>query len=152
MGITPRQYWDARRVGRLKRNLRSGDGVTAALYDSGYGSSSRLYEKAGAQLGMTPATYGKGGDGAVIAYGFADTALGRVIVGATASGICFVGLGDDDEDLVGELRHDYPNATLVADPAGLGETLPEVAATLEGKEPHADLPLDIRGTAFQRQV
>jgi len=152
MGITPRQYWDARRLGRLKKNLRSGEAVTAALYDSGYGSSSRLYEKAGAQLGMTPATYGKGGEGAVIAYGFADSGLGRVIVGATPSGICFVGIGDVDEDLVGELRHDYPAATLVADPGGLGDTLAEVAGTLEGREPHADLPLDIRGTAFQRQV
>lgn len=152
MGITPRQYWDARRLKRLKHNLRSGEDVTSALYGAGYGSSSRLYEKAGAQLGMTPASYGKGGAGAVIAYAFADTALGLVIVGATTAGICFVGIGDTEADLLKELRHDYPAATFAADPSGLGETVSEVAATLEGREPHRSLPLDIRGTAFQRQV
>lgn len=152
IGISPRQYWDARRLGRLKENLKSGEGVAMALYGAGYGSSSRLYEKAGAQLGMTPASYGKGGEGAVIAYAFADTSLGRVIVGATKTGICFVGIGRDDAALVEELRGDFPRATLAADPGGLGETLEEVAGLLEGREPHADLPLDIRGTAFQRQV
>ena len=152
MGITPRQYWDARRLGKLKQNLKSGEPVASALYGAGYGSSSRLYEKAGAQLGMTPASYGKGGDGAVIAYGFAETDLGLVIVGATKRGVCFVGLGDSEESLVEELRGDFPKAELAADPNGLGEMLAEVAATLDGKEPHRDLPLDIRGTAFQRQV
>lgn len=152
MGITPRQYWDARRVGRLKANLKAGEGVASALYGAGYGSSSRLYEKAGAQLGMTPASYGKGGEGAVIAYAFADTALGRVIVGSTAAGICFVGLGDEDAALLDELQGDYPRAELAADPGGLGETVADVAATLEGREPHAALPVDVRGTAFQRQV
>jgi AraC family transcriptional regulator of adaptative response/methylated-DNA-[protein]-cysteine methyltransferase len=152
MGITPRQYWDARRLKRLKHSLKSGEDVTSALYGAGYGSSSRLYEKAGAQLGMTPASYGKGGVGAVIAYAFADTTLGLIIVGATASGICFVGIGDTKTELVEELRQDYPQATLVADPGGLGETVSEVAVTLEGREPHRNLSLDIRGTAFQRQV
>lgn len=152
MGITPRQYWDARRLGRLKANLKSGEGVASALYGAGYGSSSRLYEKAGAQLGMTPASYGKGGEGAVIAYAYADTALGRVIVGATRTGICFVGIGDDDQALLDELRGDYPKAELAADPEGLGETVAEVAAALDGREPHAALPVDVRGTAFQRQV
>jgi len=152
MGITPRQYWDARRLGRLKANLKAGEGVASALYGAGYGSSSRLYEKAGAQLGMTPASYGRGGEGAVVAYAFADSALGRVIVGATRTGICFVGLGDDETGLLAELRGDYPKATLAADPDGLGATVAEVAATLEGREPHAALPLDVRGTAFQRQV
>ena len=152
MGTTPRQYWDARRVGRLKANLKAGEGVASALYGAGYGSSSRLYEKAGAQLGMTPASYGKGGEGAVIAYAFADTALGRVIVGATAAGICFVGIGDRDDALLAELQGDYPKAELAADPDGLGETVAEVAAALDGREPHAALPVDVRGTAFQRQV
>ncbi len=152
MGITPRQYWDARRVGCLKANLKAGEGVASALYGAGYGSSSRLYEKAGSQLGMTPASYGKGGEGAVVAYAFADTALGRVLVGATASGICFVGIGDDDAGLLAELQGDYPKAELAADPEGLGGTVAKVAATLDGREPHAALPVDVRGTAFQRQV
>jgi AraC family transcriptional regulator of adaptative response/methylated-DNA-[protein]-cysteine methyltransferase len=152
MGITPRQFWDARRLKRLKHNLRSGEDVTSALYGAGYGSSSRLYEKAGAQLGMTPASYGKGGAGAVIAYAFAETALGLVIVGATKTGICFVGIGETEVALIDELQHDYPQATLAPDPSGLGETVAEVATTLQGREPHLNLPLDIRGTAFQRQV
>src|SRR3546814_582359 len=136
MGITPRQYWDARRVGRLKANLKAGEGVASALYGAGYGSSSRLYEKAGAQLGMTPASYGKGGEGAVIAYAFADTALGRVIVGATATGICFVGIGDDDGALVSVLQGDYPKAEVAADPAGLGATVAQRAATAGPCGPH----------------
>src|SRR3546814_18148516 len=78
---------------------------------------------------MTPASYGRGGEGAVIAYAFADTALGRVIVGATATGICFVGIGDDAGALVSVLQGDYPKAELAADPAGLGGTVAEVAAT-----------------------
>ncbi len=152
MGITPRQYWDARRVGKLKANLKAGEGVASALYGAGYGSSSRLYEKAGSQLGMTPASYGKGGDGAVIAYAFTETALGLVLVGATRAGICFVGVGDDEAMLLVELQGDYPKATLAADPDGLGDTVAEVAATLDGREPHVGLPIDVRGTAFQRQV
>src|SRR3546814_472714 len=152
MGITPRQYWAARRVARLKANLKAGEGVASSLSGAGYGPSSPPSEKAGAQLGMTPASYGKGGEGAVIAYAFADTALGRVIVGATATGICFVGIGDDDGALVSVLQGDYPKAELAADPDGLGETVAEVAATLGGREPHAALPVDVRGTAFQRQV
>lgn len=152
LGVSPRQYWDARRLGRLKKNLKAGEDVTSALYGAGYGSSSRLYEKAKGQLGMTPASYGKGGAGAVIAYALFSAALGRVLVGATAAGICFVGLGDGDDALIEELRGDFPKASLVSDPAGLGETVAEVALMLEGQEPHADLPLDIRGTAFQRQV
>ena len=152
MGVTPRQYWDARRVERLKQNLRSGEAVAPALYGAGYGSSSRLYEKAGPQLGMTPASYGKGGAGAVIAWATRPTPLGLVLVGATARGVCFVALGEDEAELVATLGKDFPRAELAADPAGLGGMLDQVVRHLEGHEPDLSLPLDIQATAFQRQV
>ena len=88
-GVTPRQYWDARRLDRLRGNLKSGEAISSALYGAGYGSSSRLYEKAHGQLGMTPATYGKGGRGAVIAFTLAPSPLGHILIAATESGICY---------------------------------------------------------------
>ncbi|MBT5267001.1 MAG: bifunctional DNA-binding transcriptional regulator/O6-methylguanine-DNA methyltransferase Ada [Rhodospirillaceae bacterium] len=152
VGVSPRQYWDARRVDRLKHGLKSGETVTPALYDAGYGSSSRLYEKSDAFLGMTPASYGKGGAGAVIAHATAETPLGLVLVGATAKGVCFVAIGADEPALVAELAGDFPKAELAADETGLGGMLDHVVAHLEGREPDLSLPLDIRATAFQRQV
>lgn len=152
MGITPRQYWDSIRLGRLKENLRSGEPVAPALYGAGYGSSSRLYEKSDGQLGMTPASYGKGGAGAVIAYAIRPSALGLVLVGATAKGVCFVAIGEDEDGLAGELERDFPKAERRRDDAGLGEMLDRVVAHLDGREPYVQLPLDIQATAFQRQV
>ena len=152
MGITPRQYWDSIRLTRLKDNLRCGEPVAPALYGAGYGSSSRLYEKSDGQLGMTPASYGRGGAGAVIAYASRPSALGLVLVGATAKGVCFVALGDAEATLITALQSDFPNAEMHRDDAGLGEMLDHVAAHLEGREPNVRLPLDVQATAFQRQV
>jgi AraC family transcriptional regulator of adaptative response/methylated-DNA-[protein]-cysteine methyltransferase len=152
MGITPRQYWDSIRLERLKQNLRSGEPVAPALYGAGYGSSSRLYEKSAGQLGMTPASYGRGGAGAVIAYATRASGMGLVLVGATAKGVCFVGLGDDDDALVADLASDFPKAERHRDDEGLGDMLDAVVAHLEGHEPNIQLPLDVQATAFQRQV
>ncbi len=152
MGITPRQYWDSIRLQRLKENLKAGEPVAPALYGAGYGSSSRLYEKSDGQLGMTPASYGRGGAGAVIAYAFRACTLGTLLVGATGKGVCFVALGDDESDLADELASDFPEAQRHRDDDGLGEMLDMVVAHLEGREPNIRLPLDIRATAFQRQV
>lgn len=152
MGITPRQYWDSLRLQRLKDNLKAGEPVAPALYGAGYGSSSRLYEKSGGQLGMTPASYGRGGAGAVIAFAVRACGLGLVLVGATDKGVCFVALGDDEAALADELAHDFPKAERHRDDEGLGEMLDAVVAHLEGREPNVRLPLDIRATAFQRQV
>ena len=152
VGVTPRQYHDARRLGRLKRSLRGGDQVTGALYEAGYGSSSRLYEKAPGQLGMTPATYRKGGEGAAITYAIADSPLGRLLVGATARGVAALCLGDDDGALEGALHAEFPAAVLTRDDRGLGQWVGPVLDHLAGREPHLDLPLDVRATAFQRQV
>ena len=152
VGVTPRQYYDALRIGRLKSSLRDGDAVTGALYEAGYGSTSRLYEKAPSQLGMTPATYAKGGKGAMITYAITDSPLDRLLVGATARGVAAVYLGDDDGALEAALRAEYPAAGLTRDDGGLGRWFEPLLAHLEGREPHLALPLDVRATAFQRQV
>src|ERR1700726_409300 len=112
MGITPRQYADAHRMRRLKSRLKKGDDVTTALYDAGFGSSSRLYERAPQQLGMTPATYRRGGAGMEIHYTTAASPLGRVLVAATAQGISAIYLGENEAKLESELRREYPNAEI----------------------------------------
>jgi len=153
MGVSPRQYADARRLARFRAGLQQGDGVAAATYDAGFGSSSRVYERAAAALGMTPATYAKGGRNARIAYALADSALGRLLVAATARGICFVGLGETDEELERALRREFPAAEEIRrEDAALGAAVAALLRYIAGEEPHVDLPLDIRATAFQRRV
>ena len=152
LGLTPRQYWDALRVARLKANLRAGEDVAGAGYGAGYGAASRLYSAAPANLGMTPATYGKGGAGAHITYAVADFEIGHVLLAATATGVCFLGLDDDPGFLAAELRRDFPAAELTLDDDALAEQMATVAAYLNGGAPHPDLPLDIRWTAFQHRV
>src|SRR6202167_225653 len=115
MGISPRQYADARRMRRLKTSLRKGDNVTTALYDAGFGSSSRLYERAPSHLGMTPAEYGRGGLGMKIHYTIADSPLGRLLVAATEKGISALYLGESDGSLEGSLQKEYPRAEISAD-------------------------------------
>lgn len=151
MGITPRQYAEAQRVDALKVQLRAGDNVTTALYEAGYGSSSRLYEQADAHLGMTPSTYRKGGVGMQIAYSIVDCPLGRLLVAATERGICEVSLGDDDEELEKALFGQYPAAQI--DPVDdLGEWVRVIVEYLQTGQPHLDLPLDLQATAFQWRV
>ena len=152
MGITPRQYGDARRLGRLKARLRRGQPVTPALYDAGYGSSSRLYERAPAQLGMTPATYRNGGRGMQIGYATAGCALGRLLVAATERGLCAVSLGASDAALERALRREYPKAEVRPDRNGLSRWVRVLLRHLDGRQPRLELPLDVRGTAFQCRV
>lgn len=152
IGITPRQYWDQRRLGRVKTGLARGEGVAAALYDAGYGSASRLYEASNARLGMTPATYARGARGERIDYALVASPLGRLMVAATARGICFVALGADDRTLSAELTDEFPGAELRADDGRLGAWVAAILRHLKGSEPHLDLPVDVRATAFQRRV
>lgn len=161
MSITPRQYADAQRMRRLKSNLKKGDNVTTALYEAGYGSSSRLYERAPSQLGMTPAEYGRGGAGMDIRYTMVDSPLGRLLVAATDRGISALYLGESDAALRAALRKEYPAARLTAEngsagrrreDGSLGERVGKILAHLRGQEPHLDLPTDVQGTAFQRRV
>ncbi|MEJ2119423.1 MAG: bifunctional DNA-binding transcriptional regulator/O6-methylguanine-DNA methyltransferase Ada [Alphaproteobacteria bacterium] len=153
MGVSPREYADARRMARFRDAVKAGDDVTGALYEAGYGSSSRLYERAGAHLGMTPATYAKGGKGAEIRYALADCAYGRILVAGTSAGICFLAFGADDGKLADELGQEFPAAASIErDDAGLGHWLDAVLDYLNDGTPHPDLPLDVRATAFQRRV
>jgi len=152
MGISPRQYADARRMRRLKSRLRKGDDVTTALYDAGFGSSSRLYERAPAHLGMTPATYRQGGAGMKINYTIVSSPLGRLLVAATDRGISALYLGKDDGPLESSLRKEYPRAEIQRDSNGLEGWLGKILQHLRGREPNLDLPTDVQATAFQRRV
>lgn len=155
IGVTPKQYADARRMLRVKSRLKKGDTVTTALYDAGFGSASRLYERAPSHLGMTPAVYRQGGVGMRIAYTLVDSPLGRLLVGATARGISALYLGESDEDLLAALDREYPRADLVRDgnaPEQLKRWVEQILAHLRGREPNLDLPTDVQATAFQRRV
>jgi len=152
MGITPRQYADAVRLGHFRAQLKKGADVTAAVYDAGYGSSSRAYEGAGARLGMTPGAYRRGGRGMRIAYTIVASPLGRLLVAATERGISAVCLGDGDAPLEVALREEYPAAELRRDDVGLKAWVAAILQRMEGREPAAALPLDLRATAFQRRV
>ena len=151
-GVSPRQFADACRLDRLRANLKGGEDVTTALHAAGYGSASRLYERAGDQLGMTPGAYRRGAPAAVIRYATAGCDLGRVVLAATVRGVCAVSLADTDDELTAFLAAEFPAAKLDRDDAGLGDWLAELLRHLAGEQPHLDLPLDVRATAFQRRV
>ena len=152
MGITPRQYADALRVARFKSELRKGKDVTTALHEVSYGSSSRLYEKSDEQLGMTPATYRRGGLGMKITYTIAPCSLGRVLVAATERGISAVYLGDRDSELVAALRKEYPRAEIRSGSGEHSNWVRAIVRHLAGTNPRLDLPTDVMATAFQRRV
>jgi AraC family transcriptional regulator of adaptative response/methylated-DNA-[protein]-cysteine methyltransferase len=152
MGITPRQYADAQRMRQLKSKLRKGDDVTTALYDAGFGSSSRLYERAPSQLGMTPATYRLGGAGMRLNYTIVDSPLGRLLVGATDRGVSALYLGETDARLEAALQKEYPRAEIRRDRNGLEGWVSKILEHLRGREPNLELPTDVQATAFQRRV
>jgi AraC family transcriptional regulator of adaptative response/methylated-DNA-[protein]-cysteine methyltransferase len=139
-------------VERLRSELRGGRDVTGAMYDAGYGSSSRLYEQSDARLGMTPASYGARGAGATIAFTIAGSPLGRLLVAMTERGVCRVTLGDDDAALERALYDEFSAAEVVRDDDALHAVVGEVLRRIGGDEPAVELPLDVRGTAFQQQV
>src|SRR5713101_3315299 len=141
LGVTPRQYQDARRLSRFKAHLKERKRVSPATYAAGYGSSSRVYERAGAQLGMTPATYARGGRGARIAFTVVPCPLGRLLVAATERGICHIGLRAGAEELAAGLRAEFPAAEIRRDRGSLGRWVGAILRHLEGRAPHLDLPL-----------
>lgn len=152
-GVSPREYQDALRLRRVKARLRGGEGVAGALYDAGYGSSSRLYERANRHLGMTPAAYRRGGKGMTLGYTIVNSGLGRMLVAATERGVSAVSFGVSDAELVRALDDEYPNATIQPDRNGLKRWVASILRHLEGSRfSSLDLPLDIQGTAFQRRV
>ena len=152
MGISPRQYLAARKIDNFKTLVRKGETVTNSLYESGFNSSSRLYEHASEELGMTPATYSRGGRGVDISYTTADSSMGRLLVAVTERGVCAVRMADSDADLEKDLREEFPNAELKRDDSALRESVQKILNHLDKNEPRLDLPLDIKATAFQRQV
>ncbi len=151
-GITPRQYAEALRSGRFKAEVQSGQAVTAAMYEAGYGSSSRLYEKAAAQLGMTPAVYRRGGKGMKINYTVTGCQLGWLLVAATERGICSVTLGDTEEKLEQDLCREFSQAELARDEFALNDQVQALLRHLDGQQPCPELPLDVQATAFQQRV
>jgi AraC family transcriptional regulator of adaptative response/methylated-DNA-[protein]-cysteine methyltransferase len=153
-GLSPADYLAQRKLGSLRASLREGRDVSAALYDAGYGSPSRVYETGAARLGMTPARYRAGGDGEDVRWSLVDTALGQALVATTERGICMVELGEDADALETKLRAEFPRARLQRVDAGRDEFLaPRVSAVadaLAGNE--VRVPLALVGTAFQKRV
>ena len=152
VGISPRQYADACRLGTLRGTLRTGAKVTDAMYGAGYGSSSRLYEQASSRLGMTPASYRNRGKGMKVSFTIVDCYLGKLLVAATERGICAVTLGDDAESLETGLRAEFRNAELTLDGKPLNEFVEGVLGLLSENRPNVNLPLDVQATAFERMV
>ncbi|HVX41592.1 MAG TPA: bifunctional DNA-binding transcriptional regulator/O6-methylguanine-DNA methyltransferase Ada [Gemmatimonadaceae bacterium] len=154
VGMSPKEYQDSRRVRAFKSRLRTGDTVSRATYEAGFGSSSRVYERADALLGMTPGEYRRNGAGVHIAFTIADSPLGRVLVGITDRGVCAVELGASDAEVERRLRADFPRATIaraeLADHAWVRAVLQRVRDPRHARA--AQIPLDVAGTAFQWQV
>ncbi|MGH9349062.1 MAG: methylated-DNA--[protein]-cysteine S-methyltransferase, partial [Vicinamibacterales bacterium] len=152
VGISPRAYQEAVRAGRFRDGLRHGTPVSGAVYDAGYGSISRVYERRPTGRGMTPAAYRRGGKGMAMTYTIVDSPVGRMMVAGTDTGICSVKLGTRDDRLEQDLRREYPKATIARDQSALGAWVRALLAHLTGSPPHLDLPIDVQGTAFQWKV
>lgn len=156
LGVSPKAYQSAQRLDQFKRRLREGDAVLDATFGAGYGSTSRVYEQVTGGLGMTPSAYRSGGAGEVITYAVRETAFGHLLMAATARGVCLVEFGDDTSTLVARLADEFPNATLEAAEDAAREPLDAWMLALDAHitrdGPRPELPLDLRGTAFQIKV
>lgn len=151
-GVTPRAYAAAHRTRRVQAALKTARTVTEAIYDAGFNSGSRFYEGSKASLGMTPSTFRRGGERETIRFAVAPCSLGRVLVGATDKGVCAIFIGDDPDTLARDLQDRFPKAELVAGDAGFDDLVARTVAAIEQPGVDKSLPLDIRGTAFQRRV
>jgi AraC family transcriptional regulator, regulatory protein of adaptative response / methylated-DNA-[protein]-cysteine methyltransferase len=151
-GLTPRGYAEAVRARRLHSALAEGDRVADAVAEAGYGSESRVYEKTGTLLGMTPGAARRGGAGEQIRTASADCPFGRLLVGATDKGVCFIGFAEPDDALMADLRKRFPRAAVTVDDPTLAGTVRAVLDFLHEPKQALDLPLDLRGTAFQQRV
>lgn len=149
MGISPRKYVEEVRISLLKRNLREGVPVPEAIYRTGYNSQSWLYEKSGTILGMSPASYRRGGEGTTIRYCTGESGIGTLIVAETDHGICTVSIGEDSDELASWLGREFPKAVL-EESESVRDTLDGVRRYLEGQE--VNFRFDIAGTDFQRKV
>jgi AraC family transcriptional regulator of adaptative response/methylated-DNA-[protein]-cysteine methyltransferase len=152
LGVTPQQYRQARRSGEFKSALARRGRITDAIYDAGYGSSSRFYEKAQTRLGMTPSAYQRNGAGAAIRFTIFDTELGKLLVAITEKGVCSIQFGESVQALEKALRAQFRHAEITRDDAGLKALTTKLTAYLAGAAVPLDLPLDVRATAFQERV
>lgn len=156
IGVTPKEYADACRMKKLKQNLRETQSVTHAIYDSGFASNSRVYERIDTHLGMTPKQYCAQGKNVAISYASAKTPIGLMMMAATERGLCFIQFGDSAKDMLTLLRDEYPEATLIPMKGNangqFAAWMQALSNYLRGNLATLDLPLDIRGTAFQRSV
>lgn len=151
-GLTPKDYAAAHRGSKIRQGLRQGATVTQAIYDAGYNSGSRFYEKSKSLLGMTPSRYRAGGKNEEIRFAIAQTSLGALLVAASGKGICAILLGEDPEKLLRDLQDQFAKARLVGGDAKFERLVAKVVGLVEHPEKGLDLPLDIRGTAFQQRV
>ena len=152
-GLTPKAYGTAHRFRRLREGLVQGDGsVTHAIYGAGFGSSSRFYEASDGVLGMTPTIYKNGGQDAEIRFAVGECSMGAILVALSHKGVCAILLGEDPEALTRDLQDRFPRANLIGGEAGFEELVAKVVGLVEAPNVGLDLPLDIRGTAFQQRV
>jgi AraC family transcriptional regulator, regulatory protein of adaptative response / methylated-DNA-[protein]-cysteine methyltransferase len=156
VGLTPKQFLDAHRLQSFRHELRKQSSVTSAIYEAGFGSSSRVYERVDTRLGMTPAEYRAAGKEVTISYVCVDSVLGRMMIGATDRGLCFVQFAGSDDELLRMLRAEYSAARLEPMqepcPPEFESWMTALRAHLDGQEPRFGLPVDVRATAFQRKV
>jgi len=152
VGVSPKQYGLEQRLRRVREGVQESETITEAVYDAGYESLSRFYASGAPALGMRPSDYRKGGRGMVISYAVAACYLGRVLVAATSQGVCRVDLGSSDEELLGRLKENFAEADLQTGGPAFDAVVDEVVALLEAPNLGMSLPLDVRGTAFQRRV
>ncbi len=151
-GCTPQVYAAARRAGRMRAALQGGATVTDAIYDAGFNSNGRFYAVASEILGMAPATFRRGGAGETIRFAVGECSLGSILAAATAKGVCAIALGDDPDTLVRDLEDRFPRAELVGGDPEFESLVARVVAFVEAPLLGLELPLDIRGTTFQRRV
>lgn len=151
-GVTPRGYASARRAEKVREQLRQGKSVTETLYASGFNSSGRFYEAADGMLGMTPLAFREGGSNASIHFAIAQCSLGAVLVACSERGVCAILLGDEPQALLDDLHLRFPKAHLVGADAAFEQVVAKVLSFIETPKSGLDLPLDIRGTAFQQRV
>jgi AraC family transcriptional regulator of adaptative response/methylated-DNA-[protein]-cysteine methyltransferase len=156
VGVTPKQYLATVRLRKLKQGLGNAESIDVAALDAGYGSTARVYENAGSNLGMTPRQYRRRGEGVTISHASLATPLGLMMIGATDRGVCFVGFGDLQDELFEKLRREYRAARIepMREPyhPHFQIWVDSIARYLAGEGPSPDLPLDIRATAFQMRV
>ncbi len=152
LGVTLREYQSSHQLEDFKSKLKTSQDVTGSMYDAGFGSPSRLYEKSDAVLGMTPASYGRGGRGAQIAFGIRESEFGNILVAATDKGVCTISFGDNAKKLESDLRKEFHAAEITRDDSAVESYLDAISAHIAGNEFLASIPIDIHATAFQAKV